>query len=93
MPPLLTRTEIEEGLALVSGWRLDGNYIVREWRFPSFKATMEFVNRVAEASEGIDHHPDITIVYTRVVLSITTHSEGGITHRDFRLAGLIDDLE
>ena len=93
MPPLLTEAEVRERLRAVDGWRHDGDYIVKELRFPSFKAAMEFVNRVAEVSEEIDHHPDITIVYTRVSLSITTHSEGGLTRRDFRLAGLIDGLD
>ena len=92
MPPLLTQDEIAERLASLSGWRHDERHIVKELDFPSFKAAMEFVNRVAEVSEEIDHHPDMTIVYTRVSLSITTHSEGGITRRDFRLAGLIDRL-
>ena len=93
MPPLLTQAEVQERLGALEGWRLDGDYIVKETRFPSFKSAMEFVNRVAEVSEEIDHHPDITIVYTKVSLSITTHSEGGLTRRDFRLAGLIDGLE
>ena len=93
MPPLLTQEEIGERLAGLAGWRRDGRYIVKELDLPSFRAAMEFVNRVAEVSEEIDHHPDMTIVYTRVSLSITTHSEGGITRRDFRLAGLIDRLD
>ena len=92
MPPLLTQMEIDERLGSLDGWRHDGSYIVKELAFPSFKAAMEFVNRVADVSEEIDHHPNMTIVYTRVSLSITTHSEGGITHRDFRLAGLINGL-
>ena len=92
MPPLLTQTEVQERLGALDGWRRDGNYIVKELGFPSFEAAMELVNRVAEVSEEIDHHPDITIVYTRVTLSITTHSAGGLTRRDFRLAGLIDGL-
>ena len=93
MPPLLTDAEVQERLGALDDWSRDGDYIVKELRFPSFKAAMEFVNRVADVSEEIDHHPDITIVYTRVTLSITTHSEGGLTRRDFRLAGLIDGLD
>ena len=53
---------------------------------------MAFVNRVADAAEDIDHHPDIAISYDRVTMSITTHSAGGLTRRDFRLAGKIDGL-
>ena len=92
MPPLLSQEEIDERLAGVEGWRLAGRYIAKEFDFPSFSAAMAFVNRVAEVAEEIDHHPDMTIVYTRVGLSITTHSEGGITRRDFRLARRIDRL-
>ena len=93
MPPLLTQEEIDERLDGLDGWRRDGRYIVKGLDFPSFRAAIEFVNLVADVSEEIDHHPDMTIVYTRVSLSITTHSEGGITRRDFRLAGLIDRLD
>ena len=93
MPPRFTQEQIDEGLAEVDGWRRDDRYIAKEFQFPSFKAAMEFVNRVAEVAEEIDHHPDMTIVYTSVTLSITTHSEGGLTRRDFRLAGRIDRLD
>ena len=93
MPPLFSQDEVEERLRELTHWKQEGKAIVRAYRFPSFKEAMAFVNRVAEDAEGINHHPDITINYNRVVLSITTHSEGGLTRRDFRLAGLIDKLE
>ena len=92
MPPLLTDEEIESRLKDVDGWRQEGRYILREFSFPSFGNAMAFVNRVAEVAEEIDHHPDFTINYTRVSLSITTHNEGGLTRRDFRLAERIDAL-
>ena len=76
----------------LSGWRQDGRRIARDFALPSFKEAVAFVNRVAEVAEEMDHHPDITISYTRVNLSITTHSEGGLTRRDFRLAGRVDKL-
>ena len=97
MPPLLSQQEIEERLKGVDGWRQDGpcqdgRCISRDFAFGSFKDAVAFVNRVAEVAEEIDHHPDITINYTRVSLSVTTHSKGGLTRRDFRLAGRIDAL-
>ena len=93
MPPLLEQDEIDNRLKELNGWRQDGPRIARDFALPSFKAAMAFVNRVAEVAEEMDHHPDITINYTRVSLSITTHSEGGLTRRDFRLAGRIDGLQ
>ncbi len=92
MPPLLSQEEIDDRLAGLNGWRQEGRRILQDYAFPSFKEAMAFVNRVAEVADEIDHHPDITINYTSVRLSITTHSEGGLTRRDFRLAGRIDGL-
>ena len=92
MPPLLSQEEIDERLKQVDGWRQDNDHIVRDFSFPSFAEAMSFVNQVAQISEEIDHHPDFAISYKRVTLSVTTHSEGGITRRDFRLAGRIDRL-
>ena len=92
MPPLLSQEEIDERLKQVDGWRQDNDHIVRDFSFPSFAEAMSFVNQVAQISEEIDHHPDFAISYKRVTLSVTTHSEGGITRRDFRLAGRIDGL-
>ena len=92
MPPLLSQQEIEEKLRALDGWRQEDRRIARDFSFPSFKEAMAFANRVAEVAEDIDHHPDFAISYTHVSLSITTHSEGGLTRRDFRLAGRIDAL-
>ena len=93
MPPLLTQEQIDDRLQQLNGWRQEGRCIVQDFTFPSFKESMSFVNQVAEVAEEINHHPDMTINYTRVALSITTHSEGGLTRRDFRLAGRIDGLQ
>ena len=92
MPPLLSQEEIDNRLNSLDGWRQEGRCILRDFTFPSFKEAISFVNRVADVAEEIDHHPDIAINYTRVSLSITTHSEGALTRRDFRLAGRIDSL-
>ena len=92
MPPLLSQEEIESRLAGLNGWRQDGRCVRQEYILGSFKDAMDFVNRVAAVAEEMDHHPDISINYTHVTLSITTHSAGGLTHRDFRLASRIDGL-
>ena len=91
-PPLLSQEEIEARLNEVEGWRQDGRAICRDLIFPSFVEAVAFVNRVAEVAEESDHHPNIAIDYKRVSLSITTWASGGLTRRDFRLAGKIDGL-
>lgn len=90
--PLLSEAEILAGLEQLDGWTRSGNEIGRSFEFESFAAAMAFVNRVATAAEEADHHPDIDIRYSRVQLSLSTHSAGGLTEHDLRLAGLIDAL-
>ena len=91
-PPLLSQEEIETRLKQVEGWRQEGLAISRDFLFSSFVDAVAFVNRVAEVAEEADHHPNMTIDYKRVSLSITTWASGGLTRRDFRLAGKIDGL-
>ena len=55
-----------------------------------FKRAMSFVNRVADAANAADHHPDITINYNRVTTTLSTHSEGGVTDKDIDMASKID---
>ena len=76
-----------------SEWRREGDEIVREWRLEDFAGAMHFVNRVAEAAEEANHHPDILIYgWNKVRLSLTNHSAGGITDADFEMAAKIDGL-
>jgi len=77
-----------------SAWERDGDAIVRERRFGDFVEAIAFVNRVAEAAEAANHHPDILLHgYNRVRLTLSTHSEGGLTDADFELARRLDDLD
>jgi len=87
---LLSDTEIAERLARLSEWRRDGRCICRQYVFKDFVEAMRFVNRVASLAEAADHHPDITINYRRVTLTLSTHSAGGLTAKDFGLAEQID---
>jgi 4a-hydroxytetrahydrobiopterin dehydratase len=82
--------EVEEKLKSREGWQRDGEAIRREFKFKDFRRAMGFVNTVAGAAEAMDHHPDITINYNRVTMVLSTHSEGGVTARDFDLASKID---
>jgi 4a-hydroxytetrahydrobiopterin dehydratase len=89
---LLSDTEIEERLA-GSEWRREGDAIVRDWKLSDFAAAMGFANRVADLAEEANHHPDILVHgWNRVRLTLTNHSEGGLTDADFALAGRIDGL-
>jgi 4a-hydroxytetrahydrobiopterin dehydratase len=74
-------------------WQREEGAIVREWKFPDFRTAMAFVNRVADAAEAANHHPDIQVHgFNKVRLRLTTHSAGGLTSRDFELASTIDAL-
>jgi 4a-hydroxytetrahydrobiopterin dehydratase len=86
----LTKSEVLEGLKNLTGWRLDKNAIEKEYQFQSFPNAMKFVNKVAKISEKVDHHPDILIRFRKVTLRLSTHDDGGITQKDFQLAGTVE---
>jgi len=86
----LDDNDIAARLGRLAGWQREGDAITKEFRFPDFRAAVAFVNKVADAAERADHHPDITINYDRVRMTLSTHSEGGLTEKDFALASEID---
>jgi len=88
----LTRAEAEERLAQLDGWTLDGNAIKKQFVLADFPAAVDFVNRLVPGAEAADHHPDILINYKRVTLTYTTHSEGGLTQKDFDGARTADKV-
>jgi 4a-hydroxytetrahydrobiopterin dehydratase len=88
----LSDTEADERL-VQSDWSREGSSISREWSFEDFARAMAFVNRVAEAAEAVNHHPDISLHgWNKVRLDLSTHSAGGLTDSDFALAAKIDQL-
>lgn len=92
MTQLLSDDEITRRLQ-TSEWRRDGDEIVRDWEFRDFGQAMAFVNRVADAAEEANHHPDILVHgWNKVRLSLTNHSAGGLTEPDFEMAGRFDGL-
>ncbi|HTX45884.1 MAG TPA: 4a-hydroxytetrahydrobiopterin dehydratase [Solirubrobacteraceae bacterium] len=92
MADLLSDQEIEARLG-GSEWTREGEMIVRSWKFDDFAAALAFVNRVGEAAEEANHHPDILLHgWNNVKLSLTNHSAGGLTAVDFEMAGRFDDL-
>lgn len=90
--PVLTDSEIQQALSTLNGWQRNGKAIQRVFRFPDFKAAMEFVNKVADAAEQANHHPDIDIRYNTVTTALVSHDSGGVTQRDVRMAGVIDKI-
>jgi 4a-hydroxytetrahydrobiopterin dehydratase len=88
----LAEQDITASLQQAQGWARKGDAIVKEYEFGKFQDGIRFVDRVAEAADAADHHPDIDIRYTRVTMSLSTHSAGGLTRKDFELAKQIDQL-
>ena len=88
MPDLLTNVALAEVLADLDGWSLveDGTAIEAEFSFKGFNAAFGFMTRVALAAERQNHHPEWSNVYNRVTIRWTTHSEGGVTELDVKLA-------
>lgn len=87
---LLDDARIRSGLDELDGWTREGDVIRKTYTLDSFAEAIAFVNRIAELAERADHHPDIDIRYDRVGCSLSTHSEGGLTRRDFELARQLD---
>jgi len=80
---LLTSEQAHQRLASLPGWNLGDTTIARKFTFRDFAEAVSFVVRVGFAAEAADHHPDILINYKRVTLTYSTHSEGGLTEKDF----------
>lgn len=89
---LLEPGDVERRLAGLGGWGLDGAAIVKRYACGDFAGSVAFVNRLTPVAEEMNHHPDLTISWSTVTVTITTHSKGGLTAADFELAGRIDAL-
>jgi 4a-hydroxytetrahydrobiopterin dehydratase len=87
---LLSRNEALARLQVLPGWTLEGDGIRKQFTFPDFPAAVSFVTRLVPGAEAADHHPDIAINYRRVTLTYTTHSEGGLTTKDFEGATMAE---
>ena len=90
--PLLNDQEILTSLATIDGWQKEGNEIKKTFKTKNFVETMGLVNKIALLSERADHHPDLGVHYSKVVVSLSTHSEGGITEKDINLAKEIEEI-
>ena len=93
MADVLSTEEVRKQMKKVPEWELEGKAITKTIEFETFSDAIDYINGVAEIAEDHDHHPDIDIRYTKVLLSLTTHSAGGLTPADFEAAAAIDSLE
>jgi 4a-hydroxytetrahydrobiopterin dehydratase len=89
---LLEQDEIDRRLADLSGWSLSGDAIVKDFERGDFAGSVELVNEIAPVADELNHHPDLAISWDTVTVTITTHSQGGLTAADFELAGRIEAL-
>jgi 4a-hydroxytetrahydrobiopterin dehydratase len=92
MADLLPDDEIESRLGGLEGWQREGDAIVKTFDRGAFVGSVEFVNAMVEPAEAMNHHPDLSISWSEVRVSITNHAAGGLTENDFELAGKIDAL-
>jgi len=90
--PTLSPDVAQSRLTQLPGWKIESGELVRTFEFKDFVASLKFVNQVGELAEKAGHHPDIDIRYSRVRLALVTHSAGGLTEKDFDLAGQVQNL-
>lgn len=90
--PVLTPEQITAALQGLDGWSLDGKALRKEFTFQDFPEAVLFVSALVPGAEDANHHPDIEIHYKRVIVSFTTHDEGGLTQKDFAGAAMADSV-
>ena len=90
---LLKKKEVKDALSSLNGWKQGEKEITKQFELKDFKGALSFVNKIGEKAEEMDHHPDIFIhSWNKVKITISTHSEGGITKKDVQLAEKIQKL-
>ena len=83
---------IGERLEGLDGWERDGDSIKKTFEGEDFMSSVNLVDKLAPVAEAMNHHPDLEISWNKVTVTLSTHSEGGLTDNDFELAGSIDGL-
>lgn len=90
---LLSSNEIMNNIKELDNWNFENNEIQSDYQFSDFKEALNFVNKVADEAEKMNHHPDIFLHgWNKVKITLSTHSEGGVTKNDFKLAAVIDNI-
>jgi 4a-hydroxytetrahydrobiopterin dehydratase len=91
---ILNKDEVNARLNKVTSWKFIDNKISKEFELKDFKSALNFVNQVGAEAESMDHHPDILMhSWNKVKISVNTHSEGGVTEKDFKLAEKIEAIK
>ena len=90
--PALNTKQIKLHFRAVPNWSKRAQTILRTFKFEGFLKGIDFVNQIAKKAQKMNHHPDIDIRFDKVTLTLTTHDEGGITEKDFSLAGQCDEV-
>lgn len=91
-PARLSQEEIGDRLRELSGWEVKKGKLLKTYSFNDFMGAVRFVDRLAPVAESERHHPDLQVGWGKVAVELTTHSAGGLTEKDFKLASLIDQL-
>lgn len=89
---LLRDEDVQTQLGELGGWSREGDAIKRQFTFDDFKGSVDFVDRLTPEAEEMNHHPDLAISWNKVTVTLSTHSEGGLTANDFELARRIDSV-
>lgn len=90
---VLNDSQVKQKLSSLKGWEFKNNQIGKEYELKDFKEALNFVNKVGERAEEMDHHPDIFLHnWNKVKITVSTHSAGGITENDFKLAEKIESI-
>ncbi len=92
MSRLLDDAAIDAFVRDASGWSREGDVLIRTFEATSAREALRLIARIGDLAEGANHHPDLTWVYNRLTIRLSTHDAGGITRRDTRLAACIDDV-
>lgn len=92
MPSSLSQADVTSRLRSVGSWQLERGELVHTFEFADFRAALVFVNQVGDLAEAAGHHPDIDVRYNKVRLALVTHDAGGLTDKDFDLAGKINGV-
>jgi 4a-hydroxytetrahydrobiopterin dehydratase len=90
--PVLTPAELDSALAGLDGWEQRDGALRKRYSFADFAAALAYANRVGEAAEAADHHPDLLVQWGSVEVSWVSHSDGGITEKDVAMARQSDEL-